>query len=81
VVVVAVAFQSAFYLKMHQNNLKTPKNINLNKKINKKFSNFFKSTFEMQKQTGFYETQLKKHVKTTLQKLRFKLNFLMDSTV
>ena len=31
---------------MHQNNLKTPKNINLNKKINKKFSIFFKSTLK-----------------------------------
>jgi hypothetical protein len=32
----------------------------------------------MQKQTEFYETQLKKHVKTVSQKLHFKLNFLMD---
>jgi hypothetical protein len=29
----------------------------------------------MQKQTKFYETQLKKHVKTASQKLCFKLNF------
>jgi len=64
---------------MHQNNLKTPKNINLKQK--KKFSNFFKSAFETQKQTGFYETQLKKHVKTASQKLCFKLNFLMGPTL
>jgi hypothetical protein len=31
----------------------------------------------MQKQTGFYETQLKKHVKTASQKLYFKLNFVV----
>jgi len=43
--------------------------------------NFFKSAFETQKQTGFYETQLKKHVKTASQKLRFKLNFLMGPVV
>jgi hypothetical protein len=37
----------------HQNNLKTPKNINLKKRKKiKKFSNFFKNVFEMQKQTG-----------------------------
>jgi len=35
----------------------------------------------MQKQTEFYETQLKKHVKTVSQKLHFKLNFLVDPTV
>jgi hypothetical protein len=35
----------------------------------------------MQKQTKFYETQLQKHVKTASQKLRFKLNFLVGSTV
>jgi hypothetical protein len=35
----------------------------------------------MQKQTGFYETQLKKHVKTTLQKLYFKLNFLVSPAI
>ena len=29
----------------------------------------------MQKQIAFYETQLKKHVKTTSQKLCFKRNF------
>jgi len=28
---------------------------------------FFKSFFEKQKQTGFYETQLKKYVKTAFQ--------------
>jgi hypothetical protein len=32
----------------HQNDPKTPKNINLKQK-NKKNSNFFKTTFEMQK--------------------------------
>jgi hypothetical protein len=31
----------------------------------------------MQKQIRFYETQLKKHVKIALQKLRFKFNFLV----
>jgi hypothetical protein len=35
----------------------------------------------MQKQTGFYKTHLKKHVKTVAQKLRFKLNFLLDPAV
>jgi hypothetical protein len=55
----------------HQNDLKKPK----------KNLIFFKNAFETQKQTGFYETQLKKHVKTASQKLRFKLNFLMDPTV
>jgi len=42
---------------------------------------FFKNAFETQKQTGFYETQLKKYVKTASQKLRFKLNFLVDPTI
>jgi hypothetical protein len=31
---------------------KHPKNINLKQRKNKKFSIFFKNTFEMQKQTG-----------------------------
>jgi len=35
----------------------------------------------MQKKTEFYETQLKKHVKTASQKLYFKLNFLIDLTI
>ena len=35
----------------------------------------------MQKQTGFYETQLKKYVKTNSQKLGFKLNILVDPIV
>jgi hypothetical protein len=35
----------------------------------------------MQKQTVFYETQLKKHVKTASRKLRFKLNFLMGPAI
>jgi hypothetical protein len=35
----------------------------------------------MQKQTEFYETQLKKHVKTPSQKLRFNLNFLVDPAI
>jgi hypothetical protein len=35
----------------------------------------------MQKQTGFYETQLKKHVKIASQKLHFKLNFLVGLTI
>jgi hypothetical protein len=77
--VIAVAFQSVFYLKMHWNNVflffknyfwyqvskwykNTKKNINL--KQRKKNFNFFKSSFKIQKQTLFYETQLKKHVKT-----------------
>jgi hypothetical protein len=78
--IVAVAFQSAFYLEMHQNNiffilkklflisahqiyLKTLKIYQFEAK--KKNSKFFKCTFKMQKQTWFYETQLKKYVKTT----------------
>jgi hypothetical protein len=35
----------------------------------------------MQKQTGFYKTHLKKHVKTVAQKLRFNLNFLVGHAV
>jgi hypothetical protein len=48
---------------------------------NKKNKNFFNSAFETKKQTVFYETQLKKYVKTALQKLHFKLNFLVDAAV
>jgi hypothetical protein len=56
------------------------KNISIwSKKI--KIIIFFKNAFETQKQTGFYETQLKKYVKTASQKLRFKLNFLVDPTI
>jgi len=36
----------------HQNNLKTPKKINLKQRKNKKKLNFFKNIFETQKQTG-----------------------------
>jgi hypothetical protein len=52
---------------VHQNNLKTPKiyQFEAKKKI-KINSNFFKCPFETQKKIGFYETQLKKHVKTTV---------------
>jgi hypothetical protein len=70
--VVAVVFQSVFYLKInqdnfffifkklflisaHQINLKIKK-ILISSKKNKKFSNFFKSAFEMQKQIAFYKT-------------------------
>jgi hypothetical protein len=42
------------------------KNISIWSKKNKKFSNFFKNVFETQKQIGFYEIQLKKHVKITV---------------
>jgi len=35
----------------------------------------------MQKQIGFYETQLKKHVKNALKKLHFKLNFLVSPAI
>ena len=35
----------------------------------------------MQKQTGFYKIQLKKHVKTASQKLYFKLDFLVDPAI
>jgi hypothetical protein len=35
----------------------------------------------MQKQTVVYETQLKKHVKTTSRKMRFKLQFLVSLAV
>jgi hypothetical protein len=64
-----------------QNNMKTSKKINLKQRKNKKNWNFFKSAFETQKQIGFYEIQLKKHVKTAVQKLHFKLNFLVGPTV
>jgi hypothetical protein len=70
VVMVVVVFQNIFYLgcikiiffifkklfliSAHQNDLKTPKNINLKqRKKNKINSNFFKNAFETQKQTGF----------------------------
>jgi hypothetical protein len=33
------------------------------------------------KRKNNYETQLKKHVKTTAQKLRFKFNFLMSPII
>ena len=91
--VVVVAFQSVFYLEMHQNNFciffknyfwyQRIKMIWKHKKklIWSKINNFFKSAFETQKQTKFYETQLQKHVKIASQKLRFKLNFLVDSTI
>jgi len=48
-----------------QNNLKTPKYINLKQKKNKTKLIFFKNTFETQKQTRFYKTQLKKYTKTS----------------
>ena len=35
----------------------------------------------MQKQIGFYEIQLKKHVRTASQKQRFKFNFLVGPAV
>ena len=53
----------------------------INLKQRKFFLFFFKSAFETQKQTGFYKTQLKRHVKTTSQKLCFKLNFLVGISV
>jgi hypothetical protein len=37
--------------------------------------NFFKNTFETQKQTQFHETQLQKHANIASQKLHFKLMF------
>jgi hypothetical protein len=40
-----------------------------------------KNAFETQKQTRFYKTWLKKHAKTALQKLCFKLNFLVGSVI
>jgi hypothetical protein len=46
---------------------KYKKNINLKQRKKLKIFNFFKSAFETQKETGFYETQLKKHVKTAFQ--------------
>jgi hypothetical protein len=63
----------------HQNNLKTPKIYQFEAK--KKKIKFKKNTFETQKQIKFYEIQLKKHVKTSSQKLRFKLNFLVDPAI
>ena len=47
---------------MHQNDMKIQKKICSQEK-NKKNLNFKKSAFETQKQTKFYKTQLKKHVK------------------
>jgi hypothetical protein len=41
-----------FLTSAHQNDLKTPKKINLKQRKNKKNLNFFKNTFETQKQTG-----------------------------
>jgi len=97
--VVAVAFQSVFYLEMHQNNIfflflknyfwyqrikmiwKHQKYINLKQRKKIKKSIFFKSAFESQKQTRFYETRLKKHVKIASQKLCLKLNFLVGPAV
>jgi hypothetical protein len=72
-----------FLIPAYQNNLKKHKKIYQfeAKKKNTKFLNFFKSTFETQKQTGFYKTQLKKYVKTASQKLRFKLIFLVSPAV
>jgi len=66
----------------HQNDLKKPKNISIWSK-EKKLKNliFFKNVFKTQKQTGFYETQLKKHLKTASQKLHFKYNFVVDLTI
>jgi hypothetical protein len=60
----------------YQNDLKIPqKKLIWSKEKNKKLSIFFKSAFGTKKQTVFYETQLKKYVKTVSWKLRFKLNF------
>jgi hypothetical protein len=81
--VVAVAFQSVFYLEMHQNNYFWYQRIKMiwKKKLKLKNLIFFKNAFETQKQTEYYETQLQKHVKTASQKLCFKLNFLVGPTV
>ena len=89
-----VAFQSVFYLEMHQNNFfyffkiifyisasKWSENTKTILIWSKKKLIFFKSAFEIQRQTEFYEIQLQKHIKTAYQKLRFKLNFLMGPTV
>ena len=77
--VVAVVFQNAFYLEMYQNIFfyflkiifdisaskwsENTKNISIWSK-EKEFK-IFKNAFETQKHTDFYETQLKKHAKTT----------------
>jgi hypothetical protein len=53
----------------------------LKQRKNKKISNLFKNAFETQKQIVFYETQLKKHIKTASQNLHFKLSFLVALTV
>jgi len=44
-------FLKIFLISVHQNDIKTPKNINLKQK-NKKISNNFKNSFKKQKQTG-----------------------------
>jgi hypothetical protein len=51
------------------------------KEKNKKILNFEKSAFETKKQTEFYETPLKKHLKTASQNMRFKFNFLVDPII
>jgi hypothetical protein len=46
-------FKKLFLTSAYRNDLKTPKKILIeSKEKNKKFSNFFKSVFETQKQTG-----------------------------
>jgi hypothetical protein len=42
-----------FLISAHQNDLKTPKNINLKQRKNKKKLYIFKNAFETQKQIGF----------------------------
>jgi hypothetical protein len=51
-----------FLISAHQNDLKTPKNINLKQRKNKKKLYVFKNVFETQKQISFkffYKIQLK----------------------
>jgi hypothetical protein len=62
----------------HQNDLKIQKKIIWSREKNKIKLIFEKSAFKTQKQTKFYETRLKKHVKIASQKLRLKLNLLMN---
>ena len=72
-------FKNYFWYQRIKMIWKNTKNISIwSKEKNTKFLNFFKSTFETQKQTGFYKTQLKKHVKTAFTKTAFQTHFFSE---
>jgi hypothetical protein len=63
----------------HQNDLKTPKNINLKQRTKNKInSNFFKNAFETQKQTGL-RNSVKKTYKNCCTKTAFQTQFFSGS--